>query len=161
MSPDDRKRAYRMDMLLASAMVAAGLAIAGLSIAEIKARNQQMAQATQPLHCRPLRLKRPPHRSRKDSFSSPSLPHVAIFVADFTASPAAVSCRIMRSTAQLTYEAGNEDRRRQANRLFDAADQPVIPAGPLSVLQPGIFRHHLSHRSGGARHRGTGAAGSH
>src|SRR5258708_39732556 len=53
MSPDDRKRAYRMDMLFASAMVAAGLAIAGLSMAEIKARNQQMAQATQPLQSSP------------------------------------------------------------------------------------------------------------
>jgi hypothetical protein len=53
MSSHDRKRAYRMDMLLASAMVAAGLAIAGLSMAEIKARNQQIAQATQPLQSSP------------------------------------------------------------------------------------------------------------
>jgi hypothetical protein len=53
MSPEDRKRAYRMDMLLASAMVAAGLAIAGLSMAEIKARNPQLAQATQPLQSTP------------------------------------------------------------------------------------------------------------
>jgi hypothetical protein len=42
-----------MDMLLASAMVAAGLAIACLSMAEIKARNPQMAQATQPLQSSP------------------------------------------------------------------------------------------------------------
>jgi hypothetical protein len=53
MSPDDGKRAYRKDMLLASAMVAAGLAIAGLSLAEIKARNPQIAQATQPLQSPP------------------------------------------------------------------------------------------------------------
>src|ERR1700736_3542557 len=53
MSPDDRKRAYRKDLLLASAMVAAGLAIVGLSMAEIKARNPQMAQATQPLQSSP------------------------------------------------------------------------------------------------------------
>jgi hypothetical protein len=53
MSPDDSKRAYRKDMLLASAMVAAGLAMAGLSMAEIKARNPQIAQATQPLQSSP------------------------------------------------------------------------------------------------------------
>jgi hypothetical protein len=53
MSPDDRKRAYRKDMLLACTMVAAGLAMVGLSMAEIKARNPQMAQATQPLQSSP------------------------------------------------------------------------------------------------------------
>ena len=56
MSPDDRKRAYRKDMLLASAMVAAGLTIFGLSLAQL-ARNPQavpqVAQATQPLQPSP------------------------------------------------------------------------------------------------------------
>jgi hypothetical protein len=56
MSPDDRKRAYRRDMLLASAMVAAGLTIFGLSLAQL-ARNPQaapqVAQATQPLQPSP------------------------------------------------------------------------------------------------------------
>ena len=33
------------------------------------------------------------------------------------------------------------------NRLFDAADQPVVSAGTLPVLQPRIFRHHLSYRT--------------
>jgi hypothetical protein len=55
MSPDDRKRAYRMDMLLAAVMVAAGLVIAGLSVAQLRASNPhpQMAQATQPLQSTP------------------------------------------------------------------------------------------------------------
>jgi len=53
MSSDDRKRAYRRDLLLASAMVAGGLAIFGLSVAQLVARNPQMAQATQPLQSSP------------------------------------------------------------------------------------------------------------
>jgi hypothetical protein len=53
MSPDDRKRAYRKDLLLASAMIAAGLAIFGLSVAQLKAHNPQVAQATQPLQSSP------------------------------------------------------------------------------------------------------------
>jgi hypothetical protein len=54
MSPDS-KRAYRKDMLLASAMVAVGLAISGLSVAQLTAghSNPQMAQATQPLQSTP------------------------------------------------------------------------------------------------------------
>jgi hypothetical protein len=54
MSPDDRKRAYRKDFLLASAMVTAGLVICGLSLTQLAARNpQQIAQATQPLQSTP------------------------------------------------------------------------------------------------------------
>jgi hypothetical protein len=53
MSPDDSKRAYRKDLLLASAIVAVGLAVSGLSLAELKASNPQMAQATQPLQSTP------------------------------------------------------------------------------------------------------------
>jgi hypothetical protein len=41
-------------MLLASAMIAVGLAVSGVSLAEIAARgSQQMAQATQPLQSTP------------------------------------------------------------------------------------------------------------
>jgi len=40
-------------MLLASAMVAAGLALSGVSLAELAVRNPQMAQATQPLQSTP------------------------------------------------------------------------------------------------------------
>ena len=40
-------------MLLASAMVAAGLTLSGVSLAELAVRNPQMAQATQPLQSTP------------------------------------------------------------------------------------------------------------
>jgi len=40
-------------LLLASAMVAGGLAIFGLSVAQLVARNPHMAQATQPLQSSP------------------------------------------------------------------------------------------------------------
>jgi hypothetical protein len=53
MSPDDRKRAYRKDLWLASAMVATGLVISGLALTEIASPNPQMAQATQPLQSTP------------------------------------------------------------------------------------------------------------
>jgi hypothetical protein len=54
MSPDDSKRAYRKDLLLASAMVAVGLAIFGVSVVQLKDKSpQQMAQATQPLQSTP------------------------------------------------------------------------------------------------------------
>jgi hypothetical protein len=53
MSPDENKRAYRKDMLLASALVATGLAISGVSVVQIAARNPQMAQATPPLQSSP------------------------------------------------------------------------------------------------------------
>jgi hypothetical protein len=54
MIPNDRNRAYRRDLLLASAMVVAGLATSGLALARIAVdHRQQMAQATQPLQGSP------------------------------------------------------------------------------------------------------------
>ncbi|MGC2317090.1 MAG: hypothetical protein WA615_11385 [Bradyrhizobium sp.] len=53
MYSDDRRRAYRKDLLLASVMVAAGLAVTGLSLVRLRAGNPQMAQATQPLQSSP------------------------------------------------------------------------------------------------------------
>src|SRR5438105_9841047 len=54
MAPDNEKRAYRRDMLLAGAMMVAGLAMSGISAAELlTTRHQQMAQATQPLQSSP------------------------------------------------------------------------------------------------------------
>jgi hypothetical protein len=53
MASDDMKRAYRTDMLIAGAMVVAGLAISGASLAEIARGPQQMAQATPPLQSTP------------------------------------------------------------------------------------------------------------
>jgi hypothetical protein len=53
MNPDHNKRAYRKDMLLASAMVAVGLAVSGVALAELAVRDPQLAQATQPLQSSP------------------------------------------------------------------------------------------------------------
>jgi cytoskeletal protein RodZ len=54
MSSDDRKRIYRRELLLASVMVAIGLAVFGLSVMKLAAGNpQQVAQATQPLQSSP------------------------------------------------------------------------------------------------------------
>jgi hypothetical protein len=53
MPSDNRKRAFRKDMLLASAMVAVGLAVSGVSLAELATRGPQMAQATPPLQSTP------------------------------------------------------------------------------------------------------------
>jgi hypothetical protein len=54
MVPSDRKRSYRRDMLLAGAMVVAGLAMSGMAAAELlTTRHQQLAQATQPLQSTP------------------------------------------------------------------------------------------------------------
>jgi len=59
MSLDDKKRSLRNDLLLASAMVTAGLALSGLSLAVIVVRDPQMAQATQPLQSTPGAETRP------------------------------------------------------------------------------------------------------
>jgi hypothetical protein len=55
MSSDDRKRAFKRDMLFASAMVAVGLVVSAVSVAQIKVGdpNARMAQATQPLQSTP------------------------------------------------------------------------------------------------------------
>jgi hypothetical protein len=54
MSPDDGKRGYWKDFLLAAALVTTGLVISGLSLIELRTRNpQQLAQATQPLQSTP------------------------------------------------------------------------------------------------------------
>jgi hypothetical protein len=54
MAADDSKRAYRKDLLLASALVTAGLVMSGMSlIVLIEHHPQEMAQATQPLQSSP------------------------------------------------------------------------------------------------------------
>jgi hypothetical protein len=53
-SPDDSKRVYRRDLLLASLLVTTGLVMSGLSLTVLMARDpQQTAQATQPLQSSP------------------------------------------------------------------------------------------------------------
>lgn len=54
MTPKDNTRAYRKEMLLASAMFAVGLVISGLSLADIAAgHSRELAQATPPLQGTP------------------------------------------------------------------------------------------------------------
>jgi len=54
MTPNDRKRFYRQDLLLAAVMVAAGVAVSGFSLAEISVNHpQQLTQATPPLQGSP------------------------------------------------------------------------------------------------------------
>jgi hypothetical protein len=54
MAPDDSKRTLARDLLLAAAMIAAGLAISGLALTELRAaRTGELAQATAPLQSSP------------------------------------------------------------------------------------------------------------
>ena len=53
MSADHGKRSYKKDFLLATALVTTGLVISGLSLAELRARPPQLAQATHPLQSTP------------------------------------------------------------------------------------------------------------
>jgi hypothetical protein len=59
MNPNDSKRAYRTELLLACALVASGIAVAGLSMAQLRAGTAQMAQATPPLQSTPGAETRP------------------------------------------------------------------------------------------------------
>jgi hypothetical protein len=54
MAPDDRRRTYKRDLLLAAAMIVAGVAVSGVSLAQIAAkRPQQLAQGTPSLQGTP------------------------------------------------------------------------------------------------------------
>jgi len=54
MSADQNKRNYRIDFVVAAALVTTGLVMSGLSLAELRARPpQHLAQATQPLQSTP------------------------------------------------------------------------------------------------------------
>ena len=55
MASINKERFYKRDMMLATAMIAAGAIIAGLSLVEIRSghAHQQIAQATQPLQSTP------------------------------------------------------------------------------------------------------------
>jgi hypothetical protein len=68
MSLDQRKRAYRTDLLLASLLVTTGLVMTGVSLIKLHARGPgQMAQATQPLQASPP----PPDVQNKPAESKP------------------------------------------------------------------------------------------
>jgi hypothetical protein len=53
MTQNQKTRALRIDLLLAAAMVVAGLAISGISLARLANADLQMAQATPPLQSTP------------------------------------------------------------------------------------------------------------
>jgi hypothetical protein len=72
MSPDEGKRAYRREMLLATALVAAGLAMSGVSLARIMAGNAHVAQATPPATIAPEPAPARPD-AQKDG-TTPTLP---------------------------------------------------------------------------------------
>ena len=83
-------------------------------------------------------------------------------VADFTASIVVIVLpHNARQRERRATRGEHEDRRRQEKCLFDAADQSVVSAGAVPFLQPRIFCHHLSDRSGSARGGGAGAARGH
>lgn len=109
MPPDDRKRAYRMDVLLAGAMVVAGLGMTGLSLAKLSASNPhpQMAQATQPLQSTPGAENKP---------SAPSEPTTT------GARPTAVPPEPARPDAEAQ----------------KAGAQPALPPAPAEKIAPPI-----------------------
>ena len=53
MIPDHKKRTLRKELLLASVIVAVGLAISAVSLTQLRAGDTQTAQATQPLQSSP------------------------------------------------------------------------------------------------------------
>lgn len=53
MTPNQNKRALRIDLLLAGVMVACGLAVAGISFVRLANSDFQVAQATPPLQSTP------------------------------------------------------------------------------------------------------------
>jgi uncharacterized iron-regulated membrane protein len=62
MPADDRKSAYRMELLFASALVATGLVISGVSLTQLMtAKPPQLAQGTPPLQSSP------PDAQKKDA----------------------------------------------------------------------------------------------
>ena len=76
MPPDDKRRIYRRDMLLASAMLLAGLMLCALSISQIRASpaNQRVAQATQPLQSSPAPAQATPPAEAKPGGERPTTP---------------------------------------------------------------------------------------
>ena len=62
---EDEKRAFRRQMVLASALIAAGLATVALSLVELRAQHpREVAQATQPLQSSPPSEKTTPAESK-------------------------------------------------------------------------------------------------
>ena len=80
MSPEDKKRNYWKDLLLASMLVATGIVISTLSLNEMARNPQVLAQATQPLQSTPGAEAKPsapaePTTRRLASMPSPDPTH--------------------------------------------------------------------------------------
>ena len=68
MIPEDKKRTYRRDLLVASVMIVAGLAMSGVSLAQIViSGHSHVAQATPPLQGTPA----PPNEDKAPAPSKP------------------------------------------------------------------------------------------
>jgi len=108
MSADNDKREYRRDMLLASTLIAVGLAISGLSLTEIRARDSlQIAQATQPTQSTPGAETKP---------STPSEP---------------------ATTGQRPSDVAPQPARPDADAQ-KAGAQPALPPAPAEKVAPAI-----------------------
>jgi hypothetical protein len=75
MSPDEQKRAYRMDMLLASALIVVGFTLSSVSLLRIAAEDRQLAQATPPAQSSPTPTPQPsPPAESKPGGERPTTP---------------------------------------------------------------------------------------
>jgi hypothetical protein len=108
MLADDHQREYRRDMLLASALIAVGLAISALALTEIRARDSlQIAQATQPTQSTPGAETKP---------STPSEP---------------------ATTGQRPSDVAPQPARPDADAQ-KAGAQPALPPAPAEKVAPAI-----------------------
>jgi hypothetical protein len=72
MTPMDKKRALRLDLLLAGIMVAMGVAVAGLSLTQLRSNDTVMAQTTSPPSSQPNQT--PPVPAGKEDGPAESKP---------------------------------------------------------------------------------------
>src|SRR3954467_3051008 len=74
MALDDTKRACRNDLLLASALVAAGLLMTGVALMQLSSHSPVMAQATPPLQSSPPSVRDNAPADAKPGRERPSTP---------------------------------------------------------------------------------------
>jgi hypothetical protein len=75
MAADDRKTVLVKDLLLAAAMIAAGLAISSLALTELRAAHtSELAQATSPLQSSPADQDKPLPAESKPGGERPTTP---------------------------------------------------------------------------------------
>jgi hypothetical protein len=75
MTPDEKTRAYKRDMVAACALVVMGLAISALSLVDLAVRNPQLAQTAPPLQSSPaLAAEDKPPAESKPGGTRPTTP---------------------------------------------------------------------------------------